>query len=250
MASIELLRGRLDAAGRRRAAERTSGLRVFTDFDGTVARDDVTDAVLERFAPPEWETIEARWRSGEIDAATCMRRQIALIDAPPSALEAFLDGLEIDPGFPRFAEWCHEEGIPLAIVSDGVDHFARRILARHGLSHLPVFANQWVSDGGRYSLRQPWRAPGCRAGAGVCKCSIAADRAAAPAGDRWVYVGDGRSDRCVSPRADLLFAKDDLASHCREHRMPYLPFESFDDVREALSALAHAPARTGRECAE
>ncbi len=248
MASIELPPGRLVAATRRGANEGASRLRVFTDFDGTVARQDVTDVVLQRFAPPEWEAIEAAWRSGEIDAATCMRRQVALIEAPARALDALLDELEVDPGFPRFAEWCHEEGIPLAIVSDGVDYFARRILARHGLGHMPVFANQLVSDLGRYSLRQPWRAPGCRAGSGVCKCAVAA--AGGAERDRSVYVGDGRSDRCVSARADLLFAKADLAAHCREHRMPYVPFESFDDVREALSALACESPRSGRECAE
>jgi 2-hydroxy-3-keto-5-methylthiopentenyl-1-phosphate phosphatase len=207
-------------------------LRVYTDFDGTVAPQDVTDAVLRRFAPEEWETIEAAWRSGEIDAAACMRAQIALLEAPPPALDAFLDELELEPAFPRFAAWCDDERIPLAVVSDGVDYFARRILERHGLGHLPVFANQLVFDSGRYALRHPWRAAECRAGAGVCKCAIAGEHAA----DLLVYVGDGRSDRCVSGCADVLFAKEDLASHCLDQQLPYFPFETFDEVRETLAA--------------
>jgi 2-hydroxy-3-keto-5-methylthiopentenyl-1-phosphate phosphatase len=211
---------------------------VYTDFDGTVARGDVTDAVLRRFAPQEWETIERAWRSGEIDGAACMRAQIGLIEAPTTALDEFLDQIDLDPAFPRFVAWCTEECIPLTIVSDGVDYFAKRILERHGLAHLPVFANQLVFGSGRYALRQPWCASNCRAGAGVCKCVIASEWGSSRGTDPLVYVGDGRSDLCVSACADFLFAKDDLASHCRSQDLPYFPFESFDEVRETLLTLA------------
>ena len=222
-------------------------LRLYTDFDGTVARQDVTDAVLRQFAPSEWEAIEAAWSAGEIDAASCMRRQIALIEAPASALDALLDSVEIDPGFPHFVAWCEAEGIPLVVVSDGVDYFVRRILARYGFGRLPVFANRLVFAGEQYELRHPWLAPACRSGAGVCKCAIAANRGAARTRDCLVYVGDGRSDRCVSAHADVLFAKDGLASHCRERGRPYFPFDDFDDVREALVGLDRASERGDRE---
>jgi 2,3-diketo-5-methylthio-1-phosphopentane phosphatase len=208
---------------------------VYTDFDGTVAKHDVTDEVLRRFAPEEWETIERAWRSGEIDAASCMRAQIALIEAPADELDAFLDRIELDPAFPRFVGWCGEAGIPLTIVSDGVDYFAQRILGRHGLGHVPVFANQLVSASGRYALNHPWLASKCRTGAGVCKCAIASERGSA---DLLVYVGDGHSDRCVSACADILFAKDELASHCRNRALPYFRFETFDEVQETLEELA------------
>lgn len=216
----------------------TAALRVYTDFDGTVARRDVTDEVLRRFAPEEWETIERAWQSGEIDAASCMRAQIALIEAPARELDAFLDRIELDPAFPRFVGWCSEAGIPLAILSDGVDYFARRILGRHGLGHVPVFANQLVFASGRYALNHPWSASQCRSGAGVCKCAIASERGCRGGADLLVYVGDGQSDRCVSGRADILFAKDDLASHCRSQALSYFGFETFDQVRETLEELA------------
>jgi 2-hydroxy-3-keto-5-methylthiopentenyl-1-phosphate phosphatase len=210
---------------------------VYTDFDGTVAQLDVTDAVLRRFAPEEWETIESAWRAGEIDAAACMR----------AALDGFLDQIELDPGFPRFVAWCAEERVPLTIVSDGVDYFAQRILEHHGLGHLPLFANHLKVEAQRYTLTHPWRAPECRAGAGVCKCAIAtADSTEEP--DLLVYVGDGRSDRCVATSADFLFAKDDLAAHCRRQRLPYLPFENFDQVRETLLTLDRRPKRREDEC--
>jgi len=209
-------------------------LRVWVDFDGTVACEDVTDAVLRRFAAPDWEAIEAAWLAGEIDAATCMRRQIALIEAPAAELDAFLDGVEVDPGFAKFANWCRDAAIPLAVASDGVEYFARRILSRHGFAELAVFANRLVLDAGRYALAHPWRDTECRSGAGVCKCAVAAGRG-------WtnrhplVYVGDGRSDRCVAERAELLFAKGELAAHCDARGIAYRKWLTFEDVLEALA---------------
>ncbi|MCF5019993.1 2,3-diketo-5-methylthio-1-phosphopentane phosphatase, partial [Pseudomonas lactis] len=34
---------------------------IVCDFDGTITPTDVIDNVLQRFAGPEWETIEQQW---------------------------------------------------------------------------------------------------------------------------------------------------------------------------------------------
>ena len=52
-----------------------------------------------------------------------------------------------------------------------------------------------------------------------------------------VYVGDGRSDFCVSSRADILFAKGALADHCAAQGRSYFPFDTFHDVRRRLTML-------------
>jgi 2-hydroxy-3-keto-5-methylthiopentenyl-1-phosphate phosphatase len=214
-------------------------LKVYSDFDGTIARVDVTDHVLERLAAPEWQEIEAAWRAGEIDAAACMRRQIALIEATPGALDACLDEVEIDPAFPDFVRFCEAAAIPLLIVSDGVDYFAQRILRRHRLDHLRVCANQLVESGG-FALRHPWQQPDCRARSGVCKCAIVVGKSEVSSDSFTVYVGDGRSDRCVSERVDLLFAKHELASYCRSIGVSHVPFVGFDDVQRTLSQFVQS----------
>jgi len=228
--------GRIDAGRETFPPLEVLGLKVYSDFDGTIARVDVTDRMLERFAAPAWEDIEAAWRVGEIDAATCMRRQISLIDATPRDLYACLDEIEIDPAFPAFVRFCAAHEIPLAIVSDGVEEFARRILDRHGIAHLDVCANELV-ESTPLSLRHPWRQPDCRAGSGVCKCAIVAGKRDGSSDSFVVYIGDGRSDRCVSTQVDLLFAKHELATYCRSIRAPYVEFQGFDDVQRTLLPL-------------
>jgi len=206
-------------------------MQVFCDFDGTIAKVDTTDLVLTRLADPAWEDLEDRWRRGEITAAECMRGQVALIGGDDAALDAVLDGVELVEGFEDFVAWCQDNAVPLTVVSDGVDYFIARILSRHGLDHVPVVANRMVGDAvsGR-RLEQPWSRAGCAAGSGVCKCQATSTDAF------MVFIGDGRSDFCVSGRADLLFARDKLADYARSRGVPHHEFSSFHTITTTLAA--------------
>jgi 2,3-diketo-5-methylthio-1-phosphopentane phosphatase len=167
-----------------------------------------------------------------------MRGQIALIEGSDADLDAVLDAVELDPGFPAFAAWCADHAVPLTIVSDGVDYFIRRILARHGLEDLPIVSNRLVGEAGARGLDQPHRRDGCAAGAGVCKCDVAA--AGHVPAKTLVYIGDGRSDFCVSHRADILFAKDALAAYAAGRGEAHHAFETFHDITATLKPLVEA----------
>ena len=209
-------------------------MRIICDFDGTITRRDTTDLVLETLADPAWRAFEDDWLAGRITAAACMRAQIALIGGDGAALDALLDTVELDPGFPNFIAWCERRALPVSIISDGVDRFIQRILARHGLAHLPVVANRLAGEPGDWRLEQPWTRPGCAAGSGVCKCS-AAGAGSKDTGVTTVFIGDGRSDFCLSSRVDLLFAKSALADYAAARGQPFLPFDTFHDVTSALA---------------
>jgi 2-hydroxy-3-keto-5-methylthiopentenyl-1-phosphate phosphatase len=55
------------------------------------------------------------------------------------------------------------------------------------------------------------------------------------AGEPYVYVGDGYSDRCAALAAERVFARDALAVYLDEHGVEYAPF---DDLRDVAAALA------------
>jgi 2,3-diketo-5-methylthio-1-phosphopentane phosphatase len=209
-------------------------MRVLSDFDGTVSLKDTTDAVLKQFADPAWETLEARWIAGAMTARACMQQQVALIRASGPDLDAFLDSLDIDPGFAPFAAACEKAGIPLTIVSDGVDYFIRRILKRNELDHTPVIANALSKSG-----RDQWRLSAakesqhCAAGSGVCKCDVLARDSSSPT----IYIGDGRSDFCVAEEAGRIFAKTALAAHCQDKGIAFTAFQSFSDISAALAPV-------------
>ena len=219
-------------------------MQVFCDFDGTISVQDATDFILARFADAEWRDIEEQWKRGTIGSAQCMQRQVALIRASQRQLDAALDAIQIDPSFPGFADFCRSRRIALTVVSDGVDYFIHRILARHRLPPLRVIANQLTIHGHngdkRYRLALPFSQATCESAAGMCKCHCV--RAAA--GTR-VYVGDGRSDFCVANKPELVFAKGNLAAFCERRSIAFHPYRQFDDVAQALKTPV--PALLGRQ---
>jgi 2,3-diketo-5-methylthio-1-phosphopentane phosphatase len=213
-------------------------LKVVCDFDGTITKADTADAIFARFAEPSWRDVEAQWEAGEIGSAECMRRQMEFVDASLSELDAALDELEIDPGFPAFNAWCAARGVALTIVSDGVDYFIRRILERAGLTRIPVAANRLVQTGERrFSLAHPHKVQDCASGAGTCKCALAARGP----GERTVLIGDGRSDFCVAHEADIVFAKKSLVRYTRDQGIAAIEYATFADVQAAFEAFLSSP---------
>lgn len=202
---------------------------IFCDFDGTITHLDVTDSLLRAFADPDWRSVEQLWIDGRIDSRECMARQIGMLDADMFSIDKHLYEIEIDPDFPEFVREQSAVGNPIYITSDGIDYAIRRILNWHGLGHLPVYANHLVQRSQtRYSLDFTNSTTGCSVG--TCKCTamnLHQD-------GETVVIGDGRSDYCIARRAELVFAKGDLADYCAHQGISHIPFHSFRDIRDGL----------------
>ncbi len=201
------------------------------DFDGTIAPRDTVDALLERFALPEWEAIEQHWVRGEIDSRQCMSAQIALVRGDEASLLEFLHGVGIDPTFAEFIEYARTIA-RVAVVSDGLDYPIRHAL-RTIEPPLPIYSNCLGFRPGGLELSFPHSAPDCKVGSGVCKCSVARSLNDG-AGSRIILVGDGRSDLCLARNADYVFARGSLLRFCQEENIRHSPFESFRDVLEVV----------------
>lgn len=207
---------------------------ILCDFDGTIALEDVTDRLLECFGRPGWETLERDWRDGRIGSRECMDAQVALLDMSAGQLRAQLEQCRIDPAFPAFVRIARDLGIPVQIASDGVDLAIHGILARHGLGDLPVAANRLLQVGARrWQLDSPFQADFCRSG--TCKCAFA--RRVGNDRPLVLLVGDGASDYCVAERADFVFAKRTLDTHCQRRGIPYRTIGGFDDALALLPRL-------------
>jgi 2,3-diketo-5-methylthio-1-phosphopentane phosphatase len=225
--------------------------RVLLDFDGTIAKIDTTDVLLERFAAPAWRDIEEEWKAGRIGSRECMVRQIDLVRATPAEMDAFIAAVEIDPGFRRFVELFRGLGHTLMVLSDGLDRTIRTVLDRADID-IPYFANhlQWLGCD-RWRLTFPHTKGTCATLAGNCKCSFAEAKPRALN----IMVGDGRSDFCVAERADLVLAKGALRDHCRTKDLPHYGFENCDEAAALLlawldaqgAATAHESAWAGDE---
>ncbi len=206
---------------------------ILCDFDGTIALDDTTDTLLERFGRPGWEALESDWRAGRINSHDCMAGQVALLDMSRDELDAHLDARALDPAFGEFVDSAHVHGMHLVVVSDGLDYAIRRILARTGFESLPIVANHLRQTGDRqWALQFPHADKACRIGSGTCKC--ARGRAAH---ERTLLIGDGASDFCVAETTDFVFAKGKLIGHCRAQNIPHAAIAGFAEALALLPAL-------------
>src|SRR3990170_145275 len=200
---------------------------VLSDFDGTITRMDVAEAILARFAPPEWWEIEELHRARRLGTRETMARQFALLRGDPGPWIDFVHReARMDPAFPSFLRFCREHGFPLEIVSEGLDFYVYDLMKMWGLD-VPVRTNRAVFDGGPGGVEDPLP------GAGGLPCG-GGEPPGAVAGHRVVYIGDGDSDLCPAVEADVVFAKERLADLCDSESIPYHRFETFADIEREM----------------
>ncbi len=212
-----------------------SGWTILCDFDGTISVEDVIDSLLDRFGQPGWETLEHDWRAGRIGSRDCMAGQVDLLQMTRAELDEHLSGMWIDHAFPAFVALARDSGVPIHIVSDGLDYPIHEILRRYGLDDLPLAANRLrrATPPRQWRLESPFQAAGCRSG--TCKCACVASASAS--GAKTLLIGDGASDFCAADRVDFVFAKHRLIEHCRAVGINYMPITGFEEALALLPRL-------------
>lgn len=220
-------------------------LKFFIDFDGTISKTDVIDAILENFADPSWKAIESEWASGKIGSRECLTRQLELVQATTAQFGDLVDGIEVDPYFLSFIRRAHALQVPVIIVSDGLTEVIRRVLARVFLTEpvllrsLTVHANhlRWDAKGPRLVHSDGSCEHGC------ANCKVAVIKGHSAPGDCVAFVGDGLSDRFAAGAATLTFAKSKLAAYCAEKQIKHIVYNDFREIEHWLVE------QKGSECA-
>ena len=216
---------------------------VLVDFDGTACTSDVSEVLLQTFGERGWERYDDLVARGEMGLREGARAQASMLQATPEEMLDYAVGrCGLDPTFPPFVRWTELHGLPLTIASDGFGFYVLPILRAAGLGHLRVLTNELAHANGRPELRHPHAHPEC-VGCGTCKMLAAlglrrAHRTVA-------FIGEGQSDRYGALYSDIVFAKDALPAICERDGVPYVPWNSFDDVRRMLQSIEMTPGPFG-----
>jgi 2-hydroxy-3-keto-5-methylthiopentenyl-1-phosphate phosphatase len=222
-------------AGEQSQASAAPPLVVLVDFDGTIARSDVSDEVVRRHASPhKWLPLEAAYLAGEIGSRTLLTHQAELLRDQADAIVAMGNEQPLDPDFVAFVAFLRGRSVGVEVVSDGLGFFVAPSLARIGLADLPVFTASMSFARGQATIHFPSGHPRCRV-CGTCKRErvLVHQRA----GRHVALVGDGFSDLYAAWYADTVFAKDHLADLCLDLGRAFHPWASFADVQAELAAL-------------
>ncbi len=205
---------------------------VFTDYDGTITDLDTFDVLVRREAGPgPWHDIERRMASGELTLRDALVEEASYVRATLDEADARIAReVAFDRTFVDFSAHCEAAGIPVTIVSSGIEPLIRRMLARHGLAHLHVIANDIDVRNDGWLIRFRDDGPN-----GTDKAAVVA--AAKARGATTIFVGDGRSDFDAAVAADVRFAKRGraLERHLAREALAYTPFDRFAEILTAFA---------------
>lgn len=211
-------------------------LRVFCDFDGTTAVNDVGDLFFQTFAGKDrWQETVDRYIRGEITSKEYLEEICAASHFDPGQFEELLKEQTVDPHFPEFVRYCRQRGYPVTVLSDGLDIYIRRVLEKSGLDDVEFYSNKAVLlDGGVIVPELPYHGIECNE---CANCKGYHIRRLREDGDFTVFVGDGISDRHGVQAADYIFAKGPLQDWCRENGYDFEPYTTFADVLRGVQRL-------------
>jgi HAD superfamily phosphoserine phosphatase-like hydrolase len=209
---------------------------LLVDYDGTISRDDIGDALLARHFPDAGllAAKDADFNAGRRGSRELMRWDMDVLPHDAALLWSEATAMAQDDAFPAFVAAAEACGAAVEIVSDGLGFYLPANLGRLGLERLPVAANENRVAGGGAGLTFPYSHPACFV-CGTCKrervrAHQALDRAV-------VFIGDGMSDRYAAFHADVVLAKGLLARFCADAAWPFQPWLDF---RELTAWLARA----------
>lgn len=210
-------------------------MKIYCDFDGTIAVEDVGNAFFETFAGDSIWTDISCYERGEITAQELYQRTVSkLAGLSDEALDEFCRSKEIDPTFVPFVDWCESLGIPLTIVSDGMDVYVQRLLRFHNLD-VRFYCNELhLMPDGSARVVFPFADEMCDLCANCKRNHLMVNSAD---DDIIVMIGDGYSDRCPVKYADVVFAKSSLEKYCQRENVTFTAFRTFDDVRRKLESI-------------
>jgi 2-hydroxy-3-keto-5-methylthiopentenyl-1-phosphate phosphatase len=210
---------------------------VLTDFDDTAAVQNVAELLLHQFGDAAWQEVRARFRSGELTLKEYQEITFRNIQADRAAMQDYVkQHANLRPYFKELWLHCQEHGVPLAIVSQGLDFYIEALLEKEGFPQVPIYAvnTTFTAEGIAYHYHHSY--PG-KENQGNSKGLIV--ERYQQQGRHVIYIGDGRSDFEAATRADTVFAHSLLAEECRRQQIPFHPFTDFNDVLAVLNNFSH-----------
>lgn len=211
--------------------------KIFIDFDGTITTEDVGEMMFLKFGDAQKANdIIDLWIDNEINSVQSWQMLCKTVQNFDSIkFDEFINKIQIDEHFKTFEKFCGKNNIDIAILSDGLDYYIDRILAKEGFDHLKRFSNKLTFDDTNNLVPVfPYTDENCSTCAN-CKRNHIINNSSD--NDFTIYVGDGYSDTCPAQYCDFIFAKHSLLKYCEKNRISYFPFDNFSDVQKRVEEL-------------
>lgn len=211
-------------------------LKIFCDFDGTVTKKDVWVDALGRFIKDKkpFDVICKDFEFGRITSRECIKRELDLIeDFSFEEFDTFIEQQELDDYFLDFIDYCNQMKFEVTLLSEGLDYYVNYVIKKFNIK-LKYYSNRLLllNLNGKVKLTCdfPYSDEHCNT-CGVSKRNLLMANTNDLDKEISVFIGDGVSDFCVSSYADVVFAKNKLASYCWKNNITYYEYKDFRDIK-------------------
>jgi 2-hydroxy-3-keto-5-methylthiopentenyl-1-phosphate phosphatase len=209
---------------------------VLVDFDGTITARDADFVIADAArgaaaARAVYEPLALAYEGLEISLTQYFEGYLAGLGLSAAEIARHVGAVPCRPGFLALVATCEARGWALRVVSEGLDAYIRPMLESMGAGELELSCNRLLEGPDGPRVLSPLDGESCER---CSNCKGAHVRRAHAAGQRVVMVGNGASDLCAARLADLVFARDTLATLCDAEALPYLSWDGFPDVLAGL----------------
>ncbi|CAG59885.1 uncharacterized protein GVI51_H03421 [Nakaseomyces glabratus] len=216
---------------------------IFTDFDGTVTKQDSNDYLTDTLGFGKEERLKVF--EGVLDDTKSFRQgfseMLESIKTPfPECIEILENKIELDSGFKDTFHWALENNVPVVVVSSGMKPIIKDLLTKmvgeDSIHKLDIESNEVeIKDNKEWRIiykdESPFGHDKSRT-INAYKKKFEADLKDGEERPVYFYCGDGVSDLSAAKECDLLFAKrgKDLVTYCKRQNVPFHEFDSFSDI--------------------
>jgi 2-hydroxy-3-keto-5-methylthiopentenyl-1-phosphate phosphatase len=220
------------------AKENALKLAIFTDYDGTITTKDTIDLMLDKYGAKDWYAVSRALDKKGANNIERMTAEFADFKITREKIrELIVAEVGIDETFKSFLAYARMRGWLVTVLSQGVRESVETIFGKYGIDGVEYHANCLCGEEGNLHIAFPEKDSiiddGCHDNCGVCKSGHV--RRAKRNGYTTVYIGDGITDRCPAAEADIVFAKKYLKKYMTQNNLPFVPFETFDEIEKALA---------------
>jgi 2-hydroxy-3-keto-5-methylthiopentenyl-1-phosphate phosphatase len=203
---------------------------VFCDFDGTITKQETFVAMLNRFTPEKMKEFGKKLSRKELTLREGVKGVVESIPSRfyPEMID-FIKDREIREGFYEFLVFLKKQEVPFVVVSGGLkDSVATRLACFSDLIS-GIFAPEIDATGEYLRVVSAFEEDDEL----VAKVRVMALFEF----DESIVIGDGITDHKIALESSLVLARDRLALFLKQEEKDFIPWNDFNDIRQALENL-------------
>jgi 2-hydroxy-3-keto-5-methylthiopentenyl-1-phosphate phosphatase len=202
-----------------------------SDFDGTISDEDFYWLVIHKYYP-EGKELFQKWKAAEILDIDFLRTVFSSIHQSEEQIIEDILSIPIDPFIPEFIKEVQNNQGDFYVLSAGTDYYIHHLLMKHQVENVKVISNPGYYEKQNIHLTIDSNHRHYSKRYGIDKSVVIKELLEEY--DEVYFAGDSEPDSHPAAFATITFAKKGLQAILLEKQIPYVPIDTFNDVRTYL----------------